>query len=309
MEETHQTTITCKIKMVNKTITYNIGGIGINVNFLCPFLLPDNKGGSIFFKGSVGSWNLNLKTVKSFELNTYTLKFAGSEEFDIEMPYKWSIYSKKENEIIAFEFEQDQNFSKGFAEINIETQIINLSLVPKHQNTIKIDPFFHPFGILLLQYLVHLSKGAIIHASAVEYKDKGYLFSAISGTGKSTIARIWESCGATIINDDRIIISPQQPGYKLHNTPMPYYQDKNKSTTLFKAFLLKQSNKNYIKPLSNLRGTMGLLGNCIQYQYDENQIKQRLSLLENLTNSCGVYELGFKPDTSIVSFIEKYFEQ
>ncbi|MCU4176410.1 hypothetical protein [Carboxylicivirga sp. N1Y90] len=293
---------------MNKTLTYNIGGIGIQVNFLCPFLFPDNKAGSHFFQDSFHSWILNICSTNDINIKDYRLTFAGSEEFDIEIPYKWSLYSSSIKKAIVFEFEQDDYFSKGIAEINIETKTIELSLVHHQQSEKKIDPFFHPFGILLLQYLVHLNSGVIIHASAVEYKNKGYLFSAISGTGKSTMANLWKSCGAKIINDDRIIISPQKSEYYLHNTPMPHYQDQNKKAPLYKAFLLKQAKENYIEPLSPIKSTMGLLSNCIQYQYDEGQVKQRLNTLENIAQNYGVFELGFKPDTSIVSFIENYFE-
>ena len=46
--------------------------------------------------------------------------------------------------------------------------------------------------------------GFLLHASAVELDGKAYLFSAPSGTGKSTHAAFWrERFGARIINDDK----------------------------------------------------------------------------------------------------------
>ncbi len=47
--------------------------------------------------------------------------------------------------------------------------------------------------------------GVMLHASCVEYKGKAYLFSAPSGTGKSTHTHLWIRYlpGSRIINDDK----------------------------------------------------------------------------------------------------------
>ncbi len=47
--------------------------------------------------------------------------------------------------------------------------------------------------------------GVMLHASCVEYKGKAYLFSATSGTGKSTHTHLWLKYldGCRIINDDK----------------------------------------------------------------------------------------------------------
>ena len=47
--------------------------------------------------------------------------------------------------------------------------------------------------------------GVMLHASCVEYKGKAYLFSAKSGTGKSTHTHLWLKYldGCRIINDDK----------------------------------------------------------------------------------------------------------
>ncbi len=50
-----------------------------------------------------------------------------------------------------------------------------------------------------------LFKGLMLHSSCVEYKGKAYLFSAPSGTGKSTHTHLWLKYldGCRIINDDK----------------------------------------------------------------------------------------------------------
>ena len=60
---------------------------------------------------------------------------------------------------------------------------------------------YSPFYDLLKNH------GFMLHASAVEVDGKAYLFSASSGTGKSTHTKLWQEYfgydKALIINDDK----------------------------------------------------------------------------------------------------------
>lgn len=61
----------------------------------------------------------------------------------------------------------------------------------------------------LLQYVLGERDGLIFHSSAIMVDGKAYLFTAVSGTGKSTHTRLWrELLGdkAVMVNDDKPII-------------------------------------------------------------------------------------------------------
>ena len=64
-------------------------------------------------------------------------------------------------------------------------------------------------------------KGDImIHASGVNHSGHGYLFSGTSGSGKTTMAKLWDKAGARVIHDDRLIIRNIAGSYKMYNTPI-----------------------------------------------------------------------------------------
>ncbi len=292
----------------DQTRQYIIGGIRFKVKFLCPLFSFDHLGGSVLFQNSsepiIDDWSINVDDKYNCPENELTDVFVGSDEFGLEMPYKWSVVKYMSHFGIKVEFSEHDLFKEAFALINDEKKEINLHLkLKKTQKICSFDPFFHPLGILMIKYIVQLHKGFVIHASAIEYNNKGYLFTAVSGTGKSTMANIWKQCGANIINDDRLMVMPKDDGYVLYNSPMPYYQDRPKCVKLHKAFVIKQSPENYLKELSPLKGTLGLLSNCMQFQYNQSFIQQRLNALEWIASNCKVYECGFKPDDEIVSLI------
>ncbi len=59
-------------------------------------------------------------------------------------------------------------------------------------------------GTFFYEQLINFN-GVLLHASCVTYKGKAYLFSAPSGTGKSTHTHLWLKYlpGAEIVNDDK----------------------------------------------------------------------------------------------------------
>ena len=63
--------------------------------------------------------------------------------------------------------------------------------------------------------------GVMLHASCVEYQGKAYLFSARSGTGKSTHTHLWleHLPGARIINDDKPAIRFIDGTFYAYGTP------------------------------------------------------------------------------------------
>ena len=60
-----------------------------------------------------------------------------------------------------------------------------------------------------------------LHASAVVLDGRGYLFSAPSGTGKSTHTSLWlrEFPGSFLLNDDKPVIWPQKDGITVWGSP------------------------------------------------------------------------------------------
>ena len=220
--------------------------------------------------------------------------------------YEWDVYDLEEEQLMIIRNE-DGPFKLVSVSFYFKERHVEVKMVGEVYEKLYFDPFFQPFGVLLLNYLVHQEGGIMLHSSGVKDGNNGYVFTAVSGTGKSTMAGLWQSVGGKIINDDRLILMPGEDGVVMTNTPMPYYQDVYKESPVTAVFLIKQSPENHIKPLPGVTGVAGLMANCIQFLYDKEMVKKHMESLTAIAERCPIYELGFKPDTEIVEIIRREF--
>ena len=149
----------------------------------------------------------------------------------------------------------------------------------------------------------------ILHASYILYRGKALLFSAPSGTGKSTQAGFWkESRGAEIINGDRALITRRNGEFYANGIYVSGKSglSRNVSAPLGTVVLLEQGEKNEIRPLKPREKLMRLI--C-QSTYDVNSESQReaiLSITADLVSTVPVigYRCRNHPDS--VEELERY---
>jgi hypothetical protein len=167
-----------------------------------------------------------------------------------------------------------------------------------------IDPFEYPLDGLILYYLSVIHGDIMIHASGINVTGHGYLFTGISGKGKSTMAKLWENSGARVIHDDRLIIRNTGYGYRMFNTPV-YGNDEPRDSLLNRIFIIDHGIANKIAPVKGASAISLVMANCIQHNWDPGIIA---SLLDSVSNLCGtipVVRLFFKPDSSVIDYILK----
>ncbi len=167
-----------------------------------------------------------------------------------------------------------------------------------------VDPLVSPLFSVFLSRQAQRRGGFMIHSSVVRAADgNGYLFTAVSGTGKSTMARIFSSAGGRIVNDDMNLIMPTAEGATAYNLPMRRYVQMPTSTPLHKLFLIYQSPDNKAQRVSGAVAVADLASNVIQQPFDA---ANALTPIDNVARCLGdipTYRLGFKPDKDIISLI------
>jgi len=140
-----------------------------------------------------------------------------------------------------------------------------------------------------------------IHGSAIDYKGKTIIFSAPSGTGKSTLANHWINVynDSYIFNDDKPIIHPISDAFFVSGTPWSGKDtiNKNVSLPLDTIIFLSQGKENIIKKLSEKEKLTQIFKN-INRPKEEETIDKMIINIKSLVKDVDMYEVEVINDSS-----------
>ena len=168
----------------------------------------------------------------------------------------------------------------------------------------EIDPLCYPVDGLLLYYLTALNNDIFIHGSGINHKGRGYLFSGMSGKGKTTMAGLFKQAGSEVIHDDRLIIRQKDDTVFMYNTPV-YEGDSFRKSELSSIYIIDHGENNYSSRISHSDAVATVMSNCIQHHWDTGLIGKLTGSILKMVNLVDVKTLQFVPDSTIISFIEK----
>ena len=110
--------------------------------------------------------------------------------------------------------------------------------------------------------------GVMLHASAVQYENYAYLFSADSGTGKSTHTHLWlkKFPTAEILNDDKPAIRYIDGKFYAYGTPWSGKFDEsiNTKTEIAGITFLSRGNNNEIHRVSGSETMMDFINQTVR---------------------------------------------
>ena len=144
--------------------------------------------------------------------------------------------------------------------------------------------------------------GTIIHSSAIAVDGKAYLFTAPSGTGKSTHASLWrELLGekAVMVNDDKPVIRLIDGDFYVYGTPWngKHSLDTNCSVKIKAICKLDRAKENSISRLESKEVLPMLLTQTLR-PTNLGDYDKLLNLLQELMNRVDFYHLKCNKDIS-----------
>ncbi|MBH1939378.1 hypothetical protein I5677_00560 [Mobilitalea sibirica] len=163
-----------------------------------------------------------------------------------------------------------------------------------------------PIGEILFRNHILFQHGIVIHAAAIDWKGKGILFSAPSGTGKSTQAKLWRRIkGAKIINEDRPAVRIEKEYVYVHGTPWNGSSPKctNCSVPLSAIVMIEQSEENSIELLKSREGISRVLPRCFLPYYDGELMQIAMYNIEKIIDIVPIYLLKCRPEREAVELV------
>lgn len=165
-------------------------------------------------------------------------------------------------------------------------------------------------GILFARELLRFG-GTYLHASAVVLNGRAYLFSANSGTGKSTHTEKWcRLFGAKYLNDDKPAVRRLEDKWYAYGTP---WSGKNDISSPMGAPIggiafLRRGQENTIRRLSAAEALPLIFQQSLR-KLREDQMQQQLSLMDDILRKIPVWELTCRNDDEAAWVSRQAMEQ
>jgi hypothetical protein len=165
-------------------------------------------------------------------------------------------------------------------------------------------------NMISLEQLLLRHDGLILHSSLVRWQGKGILFSAPSGTGKSTQASLWEKhMGAEILNGDRAGIRYVDGRWMAYG--LPYAGSSriycNESAPIRAIVVLRQGPENVIHPMTPMAALRALLPEFSAHRWNSSFMNKVLDIVEEMLQVIPVFCLECRPDHGAVQLLHDTF--
>ena len=171
------------------------------------------------------------------------------------------------------------------------------------------DPFLEraaiqrAFAEFLFDYNILL-----FHGSAIAVDGEGYLFTAHSGTGKSTHTRLWKQIfgdRAVMVNDDKPFLELTGNGVILHGSPWSgkHGLDANISVPLKGLCHLERGLENQIAPIS-AEDVLPMIRKQAYQPLNEEKHSRFLELTANLSQEVALWKMACNknPDAATLAY-------
>ena len=153
--------------------------------------------------------------------------------------------------------------------------------------------------------------GFLFHSSYIRHGDGAILFTAPSGTGKTTQADLWcRLRNAELINGDRSAVMMENGKAMVHGIPYSGSSGVSRNVTLpLKAIVrLTQAPKTKIETLTGLAAFRHVWEGCTINTWNRNDMSLCMETVMELVQSVPVFHLACTPDESAVIALEEMLQ-
>lgn len=156
-------------------------------------------------------------------------------------------------------------------------------------------------------FLLHFQR-MLIHASLINWQGMGILFTAPSGTGKSTQAELWKLHeNAEILNGDRAAIGMEHGAWTAWGLPIAGTSGiyRNASIPVSAVVVLGQAAENRIRRLMPGEALRRIYPELTIHRWDPDFVNKALELSLDLLESVPVYLLECLPNQEAVQVLKQ----
>ena len=179
-----------------------------------------------------------------------------------------------------------------------------------YQKYLKIDTVFN--SLLSLERRMNEHNCYVLHSSYIVYKDEAILFSAPSGTGKSTQADLWKKYrDIRIINGDRTLLTYEEGKFYANGWPICGSSEicHNERYPLKAIVMLDQGPINEIRELSNIEKTKRLIQEITINYHNQGYLDNALSFIDKLIAKIPIINLSCTISEEAVDVLDSFLKE
>lgn len=150
--------------------------------------------------------------------------------------------------------------------------------------------------------------GLLLHSAGVLSLTGGYIFTGASGAGKSTLSGFFDTCGASVLSDERMIIRKSGAAFAIHGTPWvgSGAYAKNESGILTELFCISHGQEHRTDSMSPSAVLSFLLPQCFLPHWDRAAMESTLAFLGDLIAHISCRRLAFAQRQDVVDYVRSH---
>jgi hypothetical protein len=168
----------------------------------------------------------------------------------------------------------------------------------------------NPYSIDTVLRIVHTllladEGGFLLHASSVVRNGRAFLFTGVSGAGKTTISRLAPD-DAVLLTDEISYARRMGGEYRAYGTPFAGELQKpgaNISAPISAVYLLEKGPENKIEVIEPLAAARGLLRNILFFAQDDDLVNRVFESAVEFASRVCINRLIFAPDQRVWELI------
>ncbi len=168
----------------------------------------------------------------------------------------------------------------------------------------------NPYSIDAVLRIVHSlvlagEGGFLLHSASAIRGGRAFLFSGLSGAGKTTISRLAPP-DVTLLTDEVSYVRRQGEGYRAFGTPFAgelARVGENVSAPIAALYLLDKGPANRIDPISTSEATQRILRNILFFAEEPDLVRRVFEAACEFVARVPVYRLTFFPDEGVWELI------
>jgi hypothetical protein len=169
----------------------------------------------------------------------------------------------------------------------------------------------NPYSIDSVLRIVHTlilarEGGFLLHSAGAIRNGRAFLFSGVSGAGKTTISRLAPP-DVTLLTDEVSYVRQTDAGYRACGTPFAgelARVGENCSAPIGSLFFLKQGPENKIEPMAKAEAIRRLMRNILFFAEDAALVDSVFQSACEFVERVPVQRLTFAPDSRVWAMIE-----